>query len=29
MIGDDASVAEVIDAMCSGAERLLSAWGSR
>ena len=29
MIGDDASVAEVIDAMCTGAERLLAGWGSR
>jgi nitronate monooxygenase len=28
MIRDDASVAEVIDEMCSGAERLLAAWGS-
>jgi nitronate monooxygenase len=27
MIGDDASVAQVIEAMCSGAEKLLSAWG--
>jgi nitronate monooxygenase len=29
MIGDDASVGEVIETMCSGAEKLLSAWGSR
>ena len=29
MIGDDASVGEVIETMCSGAERLLAAWGSR
>lgn len=28
MIRDDASVAEVIDEMCSGAERLLTAWGT-
>ena len=28
MISDDASVAEVIEQMCSGAERLLSAWGA-
>ncbi|ORV65026.1 NAD(P)H-dependent flavin oxidoreductase [Mycobacterium gastri] len=28
MIGDDASVAEVIGRMCSGAERLLGRWGS-
>lgn len=27
MIRDDASVAEVIDAMCSGAQRLLAGWG--
>jgi nitronate monooxygenase len=29
MIGDDASVDEVIETMCSGAEKLLSDWGSR
>jgi nitronate monooxygenase len=29
MISDDASVGEVIETMCAGAERLLSAWGSR
>ena len=29
MIGDDAPVGEVIETMCSGAEKLLSAWGSR
>lgn len=28
MIRDDASVADVIDEMCTGAERLLSRWGS-
>nr|WP_036467303.1 nitronate monooxygenase [Mycobacterium genavense] len=27
MIRDDASVAEVIDAMCTGAQRLLAGWG--
>jgi nitronate monooxygenase len=29
MINDDASVGEVIETMCSGAEELLAAWGSR
>ncbi len=29
MIGDDALVADVIDAMSTGAERLLAGWGSR
>jgi nitronate monooxygenase len=29
MISDDASVGEVIEQMCSGAESLLSAWGRR
>jgi nitronate monooxygenase len=29
MIGDDASVGEVIETMCSGAERLLAGWGQR
>ncbi|OMC50862.1 2-nitropropane dioxygenase [Mycobacterium sp. IS-2888] len=29
MIGDDASVGEVIERMCAGAERLLTAWGRR
>ncbi|MBZ4613435.1 nitronate monooxygenase, partial [Mycobacterium avium subsp. hominissuis] len=28
MIRNDATVAEVIDEMCSGAEQLLSRWGS-
>ncbi|HEV7360883.1 MAG TPA: nitronate monooxygenase [Mycobacterium sp.] len=28
MIRDDASVAEVIDGMCTGAQRLLAGWGS-
>jgi nitronate monooxygenase len=28
MIRDDASVAEVIDGMCAGAQRLLAGWGS-
>jgi nitronate monooxygenase len=28
MIRDDASVADVIDEMCTGAEKLLSGWGS-
>jgi nitronate monooxygenase len=28
MIGDDASVGDVIETMCSGAEKLLSAWGA-
>jgi nitronate monooxygenase len=29
MVGDDASVAEVIDEMCTGAENLLARWGRR
>jgi nitronate monooxygenase len=29
MIGDDASVGEVIEQMCAGAERLLTGWGRR
>jgi nitronate monooxygenase len=29
MISDDASVGEVMEQMCSGAEKLLSGWGSR
>ena len=29
MIGDDASVGEVIEQMCAGAEKLLAGWGSR
>ncbi len=29
MINDDASVGDVIDEMCTGAERLLSGWGRR
>jgi nitronate monooxygenase len=28
MIGDDASVGEVIERMCTGAERLLAGWAS-
>lgn len=28
MIGDDASVSEVIETMCSGAQGLLAAWGA-